>query len=252
MKKTKFVIFLLVIIILCISCIYIYKNYLINTDNIDVYSSNNINNNQTDIYEESNDINQESLPKYIDENPIKVGLYTKKSGYFELIDYDYIASWSPENVIGQFYILPTTETKIYSSSYKDAWQQYFSKYSEYENINNIRIGYNLQFTLNNGETINRNVLNPDDAYTFFPKVMVFLYDDIAYITGTKYYHITQDTMNTNTMCSSIKLVGDVESKNISSDIILTVFTFDTSDDFDSNNSYIGNSYYTITLKCNCQ
>ena len=79
------------------------------------------------------------------------------------------------------------------------------------------------------------------------KVMVFLYDDVNLVPGKKYYHITQDDMNENTICSSIKLVGDVESKNIISDITLKALCFDSQDDFDENNNYRGNSYYTITI-----
>lgn len=82
----------------------------------------------------------------------------------------------------------------------------------------------------------------------FPKVQCYLYDDINLIPGRPYYHITQDIMTEDRICSSIKLVGDKESKNIISPIELTVFTFDGEDDFTPiTRKYRGNNKYTIYI-----
>ena len=54
-------------------------------------------------------------------------------------------------------------------------------------------------------------------------------------------------MNDNTICSSIKLVGDKKTPNISSEIELTAFTYKSNDDFGTNGKYRGNSKYTVTI-----
>lgn len=197
------------------------------------------------IEEETPVIEEPTIPKYVDENPVKLGIYVQQ-GYEKKLITEYTCSWAPENVFDVFYAVPTQEDTISNSNFDTLWKNYINKYP---NPENYRIGYNIKFTLSSGEVIDSQILNPDDAYYMFPKVMVFLYDDVNLVPGQRYYHITQDVMYDYTICSSIKLVGDVESKNITSDIELTAFCFDTEDDFDpETGKYRGNSYYTITIR----
>ena len=82
----------------------------------------------------------------------------------------------------------------------------------------------------------------------YPKLQCYLYDDINLKPTDRYYHITDETFNDNTICSSIKLVGDVNSNDIVSDVTLTVYTYDGIQDFDENGKYRGNSKYEIKLR----
>lgn len=185
------------------------------------------------------------IPEYVDENPVKLRIYVEEGNAKKLIT-EYTCSWAPENVFDVFYAVPTQEETISNTDFDTLWKNYINTYP---NPENYRIGYNLKFTLASGEIIDSQILNPDDAYYMFPKVMVFLYDDVNLVPGQRYYHITQDVMYDYTICSSIKLVGDVESHNIVSDIELTAFCFDGEDDFDpETGKYRGNSSYTITIK----
>lgn len=191
--------------------------------------------------------NNENATEEIKENKkqkIDLSFYVEKNGVKTLIT-SHTCSWAPENVMGIFYAVPSTETSLpLNASFNTLWKEYISAYED----SSARIGYNISFTLKSGEIIDRVILNPDDAYYMFPKVMVFLYDDINLVPSKRYYHITQDDMNENTICSSIKLVGDVETKNISSDITLTAFCYASEDDFDKETGkYIGESYSTITI-----
>ncbi|MDD3303303.1 MAG: hypothetical protein PHP54_00065 [Clostridia bacterium] len=197
-----------------------------------------------DIPEISNiDIPKE--PEYIDENPVKIGIYVEKGNQKQKIT-DYTCAWYPETVMGLFYVIPTEDDFVSNYNFDTLWKHYISQYT---NPEKYRIGYTINFTLNNGEEFNKTILNPDDAFYMFPKVMCFLYDDVNLVPGKRYYHITSDVMYDYTLCSSIKLVGDVETKNIISDITLTAFCFDTDDDFDTKTgNYRGNSSYTITIK----
>ena len=103
--------------------------------------------------------------------------------------------------------------------------------------------------MDDGEVIDQTILNPDHAYLMYPEIQFYLYDDINLIPGKRYYHVTHDDFNENTLCSSAKLVGDKRTPNIASDILLTAFTYDSEDDFEpETGKYRGNSYYTITIK----
>ncbi len=184
-------------------------------------------------------------PEYKDDNPVKLGIYIEQGNNLVLIK-EHTCNWSAENVMGLFYAIPTQEEYILNSNFDTMWKNYINNY---ENADIYRIGYSLDFTLSDGNNMHYQILNPDDAYKTFPKIMSFLYDDINLVPGKPYYHITQDVMYDYTICSSLKLVGDVETSNISSDIKLTAFCWDTEDDFDPETGlYRGHSTYEITIK----
>ena len=48
--------------------------------------------------------------------------------------------------------------------------------------------------------------------------------------------------------SSIKLMATSNTKEIDGDIKLTVFTYDTMEDFDANNNYRGSSSFTTSIR----
>ncbi len=199
---------------------------------------------ETNIENEISDEPKE--PEYVDNNTVKLGLYVENGNNLELVTDDYTCDWSPENVMGLFYAIPSQEETISNYNFDSMWKE---KISEYPNSEKCRIGYNIQFEMNDGTKVNKNILNPDDAFYMFPKVMFYLYDDVNLVPGKPYYHITQDVMYDYTICSSAKLVGDVDSPNISTDIKLTAFCWDSEDDFDPETGmYRGNSSYTITIK----
>ena len=168
-------------------------------------------------------IQEEKEPEYVDENNVKLGLYVDNGTNLELITDDYYCDWSPENVMGLFCAIPSQENTLPNTNFDTMWKDYINNYP---NANDCRIGYALEFTLNDGNQMYFTILNPDDAYYTFPKVMSFLYDDVNLVPGKAYYHITQDVMYDYTICSSLKLVGDVYTYTIASDIKLTAFCFE--------------------------
>ena len=78
-------------------------------------------------------------------------------------------------------------------------------------------------------------------------MQIYLYDDVNQKDGAWYSHITEEEYNDNSILTSIKLTGSTFTNEITSDIILTVFTYDE-DDFDENNQYRGISKDKITIK----
>lgn len=240
-KKIKIIIIVSIFILLAILGIIFMKHFKNNKDENSLLNKENLEQKEEEIIE--ND--EEKVSAYVDDNPITVGLYVKEGNYKKLVK-EYYCGWNPEEVLGIFYTVYTNEEKIPGSNFDVVWKKYLNNYT---NIDKYRIGYNIKFTMNTGEIIDQTILNPDHAYLMYPEIQFYLYDDINLVPGKRYYHITSDEMNENTICSSVKLVGDKKTPNITSEIELTTFTYDSDDDFDTDTGkYRGNSYYTVIIK----
>lgn len=234
--KKKIIIFIILILLVCVVFGIILNNKKIKIK--DDLNINNISNNLENV------IKNQSSYEYIDKNQMKIGLYIDEGPTKRLVN-KYYCDFTAENVMGIFYAIPTTEEIVNGKDFKGIFDTYYNKY---ESSEKYKIGYNIKFEMSDGRVIDETILNPDDAYFMFPKVQCYLYDDINLIPGRPYYHITQDIMTEDRICSSIKLVGDKESKNIISPIELTVFTYDGEDDFTPiTRKYRGNNKYTIFI-----
>lgn len=240
-KKIKIIIIVSIFILLVILGIIFMKHFKNNEDENRLLNKENLEQKTEEIIENE----EEKASAYVDDNPITVGLYIKEEDYKKLVK-EYYCGWDPEEVLGIFYTVYTNEEKISDSNFNVVWKEYLNNYT---NIDKYRIGYNIKFTMNTGEIIDQTILNPDHAYLMYPEIQFYLYDDINLIPGKRYYHVTSDEMNENTICSSVKLVGDKKTPNITSEIELTAFTYDSDDDFDPDTGkYRGNSYYTAIIK----
>lgn len=220
MKK----IILLIIIILLTGCSSVKK------DNNEISNSS---------IEETND----EIEQYIDDNPIKVGLFLYDGTYSfkNVIDSEYYTNFVSGKDIGSFEVFLTDDKTVSGNSFKDIWNKY---YNSYDNISNYKVGFNIKFMLKNGENFSSNFTEPD-IYRYGKYFYVYLYDDIHVQDGKTYNHLEE--MNDDTILTSIKLyavdaIDEVES------IILEVYTYDSMDDFDDNGNYRGNSLYVIRIK----
>lgn len=175
---------------------------------------------------------------YKDENPIIVGLYQKgklvKSINANIMDSTDIAS---------FDVYFTNEEDVGSSNTKNNFNKYASNYEE---SNKYKIGFMISFTTED-ESINKVITGPKDTYITTPYIYNYLYDDVHQVDGAWYSHVEEKDVNDETVYSSIKLYGAEYTNKINSPITLTVFTYDTEDDFDDNGMYRGNSKYSVTI-----
>lgn len=233
-KAIPFLIILTIIISITYTTILINRN-----KNVDKNNNENIEIENTEI--EIEETIEE--PKYKDENQVPISLYIEQGDQLVKIS-EYSCDWSPENVLNLFYAIPSTEESISAYNFDTMWKE---KIAQYPNGDKCRIGYQVSFKYEDGNTYTYNLKCPDDTFFTFPKVMTYLYDDVNLVPGKPYYHITQDVMYDYTIASSIKLVGDVDSNKIEGPITLTAFCFDSEDDFDEEGNYRGNSKYTITI-----
>lgn len=193
--------------------------------------------------EEDKSTYEEKKETYVDDNPIKLGLYLYDSTYGnkELLEDTYYTSFVSGKDIDSFEVFFTNDKVVSGNNFKDIWYKYYNNYSD---IDNYKIGFNIKFILSDGTDFNGNFLEPD-ILKYGDYFFVYLYDDVNQEDNVIYSHL--EKMEDNTLITSIKLhardgIDKVEN------IILTVFTYDGIEDFDSNGNYRGNSSYTIRIK----
>ena len=189
----------------------------------------------------------EKKEDYVDNNPIKLGIYMYYNSYTNRKKLsEYTTDWKLNVDLCSLEIFYTNEEDIPGSKIKDLWKTYMEKY---DNIDNYKIGYNIIFDTKNDGTISKNILSPKDTTdaTVYKYMQIYLYDDINQNDGAWYSHLTEEEYNNNSILSSIKLTGSTITNEITSDITLTVFTYDE-DDFDENSQYRGISKEKIIIK----
>ncbi len=146
-----------------------------------------------------------------------------------------------EQDLGVFQIYPSNEdsinlNKAFGLSFYDEWVKY----------NNIKLGFNIKFTLSNGQNISYNIFSPENTFDQWEYLMNYLYDDYNNFGKSFYSHIEKEEFNENTLVTAIKIQSSYSVDQIASKITLTVFTYDTEDDFE-NNEYRGNSKYSMDI-----
>ena len=145
--------------------------------------------------------------------------------------------------IGLFQVYPSCEenitlTKSFAESFKEEWDKY--------NKGTLKMGYNLTFNTKEENTINFNILNPNNTMEHWEYIMTYLYDDYVNRTKGYYSHLEANEYNENSLLTAIKLQSNYKYPDILEKIDLNVFTYDSTDDF-QDNTYRGNSKSTLTI-----
>ncbi|MBR1936856.1 MAG: hypothetical protein IJ842_04095 [Bacilli bacterium] len=182
----------------------------------------------------------EETPKYEDLNNTPIAFYSIKGNSLQKIS-SINKELVIEDDIGLFQIFPSQEEQIPITNFAE---DYFKQWQVY-NQNNLKVGFNIKFKINDQE-ISYNILSPSNTMDKWEHLMTYLYDDYANRNKSFYSHIENNEYNENTLFTAIKLQSSYSCSEITSNIYLTVFTYDTEDDFE-NNEYRGNSKYTITI-----
>ena len=191
----------------------------------------------SNIEEDKPEVTQVEEP-YIDNNPIKVGLYMNG----KLIN-EYNTTLVDGTDIASFDVYFTDIEDVGSSNTKNNFNKYYQMYND---IEKYKIGYFVSFDTkdNHYEVV---VKEPNTETALAPYIFMYLYDDIHQPDGAWYSHITMDEFNDSSILSSIKLCMVNGSHEITSPITLTVFTYDSDDDFDSVGHYRGVSSHTLII-----
>ena len=206
-------------------------------------NTNNTNNTNNKPNKKTNIIKEEKQNEYIDNNPIKLGLYLYNGPQSNRTKQKILeTNWILNVDLCSLEVYFTEEDEIPGTNQKKLFNNYLSNY---QNINNYKIGYKIEFQTPN-EKISKTILTPNDTNIIYDYMQIYLYDDINQ-NASWYDHIDNEEYNENTILSSIKLTGSTKTDEITSDITLTAFTYDT-DDLDETNNYRGNSKYSVTIK----
>ena len=185
---------------------------------------------------------EEVLPSYIDANNTPISFYTLQGN--KLIKLTEITKHlNVEEDIGLFQIFPSNENEILLN--KSFGETFFEEWNKYNTNNNLKIGINIKFSLA-GEEISYNIFGPENTFEKWEYLMNYLYDDYANRGKGFYSHIEENDYNENTLFTAFKMQSSYNCNEIISPIQVTVFTYDTLDDFD-NNEYRGNSHYTFII-----
>lgn len=177
---------------------------------------------------------------YKDENKTPIGFYKVQGNTLTKITKVNVTP-VVEQDMGVFQIYPSNEDNLtidkgFGLAFYDEWNKY----------NNIKLGYNIKFSLADGRNISYNIFSPENTFDQWEYLMTYLYDDYNNFGKGFYSHIEKEQFTENTLMTSIKIQSSYSVDQINSKISLTVFTYDTEDDFD-NNEYRGNSSYTMDI-----
>lgn len=188
-------------------------------------------------------VKEEAKDEYVDNNPIIIGLYSKSGSNINLVK-SYTNNFISNKDILNFQSYASNEELIkYKGNFKDTW---LPIWDSYENNDNYKIGYIIEYTLISKENIYHQILSPDDMYEYFDYIQVYLYDALYHSSSSWYSHVTKEEYNDSTVLTSIKLTGGANIDQVLTPIKLTTFTYD-SDDFDESGKYRGISKYTIEI-----
>ena len=148
-----------------------------------------------------------------------------------------------EEDIGIFQIFLSNEESIpLNTSFGESFYNEWTKYS------NIKLAFNIKYTLANNETTSYNIFSPNETFEHWEYLMNYLYDDYANRGKSFYSHIETSDYNENTLFTAIKMQSGYKCKDIKS-IELTAFTYDSEDDF-IDNEYRGNSSSKLVITAN--
>ena len=199
---------------------------------------NNVTNSNKEPIEE-----KEEVMEYQDLNPLKISLYQKKDGYYERKD-TFKTNLEAYKDIGLFSVIYDNQEKVLGTSINSLYKEYSNTYQE---IEKYKIGYNIKFLVGTKE-YNETILKPLDVfdYSFSDYLYIWLYDDIN--NSGNYSHLEIKDYNDKTIMSSIKLMATELTKDITSNIEISAFTYDSEDDFLEDNTYRGNSIFTMKLE----
>ena len=220
----------------------LYKQYKAKEDSENIATEQS--NNERIAKEKTDAQRQKYLEENVYDNEIPIALYLMKGNNLVRADETY-CDWKRDSILGLFYSLPSNEEIVPCSDYESLWKNLWSQYK----TEGYKVGYNLKLHLDTGEEINRTLLDPiyvnDDI---FSHIQLYLYDDVTYMPGRPYYHMTPEEMTPETILTSIKLVGYKETKGVNGPIEVTVFTYNGPEDFDEiTGEYLGKSKFTIKL-----
>ncbi len=126
----------------------------------------------------------------------------------------------------------------------DKWNGYWNAW---EGSENCKIGFIVDFTLQDGTSIHQVIRKPEDVLGYRPYLENYLYDDVHQVPGAWYSHLETTDVDEETVITSIKFTAGQEYEQIQGNIVVTVFVYNSDEDFDENGEYKGDVSASVTL-----
>ena len=184
----------------------------------------------------------EKVDVYKDLNNTPIGIYKLENNTLTKVT-NLNKVLNVEEDIGIFQIFLSNEESIpLNTSFGESFYNEWTKYS------NIKLAFNIKYTLANNETTSYNIFSPNETFEHWEYLMNYLYDDYANRNKSFYSHIESTDYNSETLFTAIKMQSSGKCNEIKT-IELTAFTYDSEDDF-LNNEYRGNSYSNLIINTN--
>ncbi|MBE6148904.1 MAG: hypothetical protein E7167_05435 [Firmicutes bacterium] len=204
--------------------------------------------NRTDVNElifNQEDEKEELSISYEDENPVKISLYVDNtSGGLDKVTDEFRETWRLKRDIVVFGSVFSDEEELASDYFQNIWK---NNAQNYENFQKYKTGWHVSFQLLDGTIYDQMIFNPIDVTDFYDYLELYLYDSANQPIGKWYSHLTEEDMKDDTVMTSLKLTAGSKFEQIASEITVSVFTYDSEDDFDVNGKYRGNSMSTVKV-----
>ena len=179
---------------------------------------------------------------YQDSHPIKIGLYNNIGNKYVLYK-EFNSNIKPRTDINTFQIVFRNEEEVSFNGKKEDFIK--SSWDEIETP--FTLGIILEYDTVNEGHIKHVIYDPSNTLEHDHYIQVYLYDAIAHKNDKWYSHITKEEFNDNSYVTSFKLYAHDKIDEVTFPIKLSVFTYDSDDDFDEDGNYRGNSIYTIEV-----
>ena len=190
-------------------------------------------------------VDVEYVEQYKDLNNTPIAFYTINGNHLDKLTKINKTLVSMED-IGIFQIYPSNLDRVDLN--KGFAYDFYDEWTKYNTNNNLKIGFNIKFSTDT-EDISYNIFNPSNCMEKWEYLLNYLYDDYANRGKGFYSHIEDNQFNENTLLTSLKIQSSGGCASIKDKILVTVFTYDSEDDF-LEGEYRGNSSSTLTVCVN--
>lgn len=189
------------------------------------------------------DVIEEVKDTYTDLNNTPIGIYSLQSNKLVKLT-TFNTKLVIEKDVKTFQLYPSNEDEIILNT--GFGQSFHDEFIKYNTDGNLKMGFNLKFTLFDGREVSYNIFSPNETFNEWNYLMNYLYDDYANRGKSFYSHVEAHQVTSETLYTAFKMQASYGCNDINSKIQFTVFTYDSEDDF-LDNEYRGNSKYTLDI-----
>lgn len=180
-------------------------------------------------------------------SPIGLYIYNENSGRRELAGETSDSAWIKGTDIVSFEVYNSSEAFLRGNVFLNIWPKLWESW---EHSSDYRIGYTIDFTLNNGtKKIHQNVVTPDDTLIWKDYIELYLYDDLHQQIDVWYSHVEPEDYTDETILTSVKFTAGREFEAIDDEILLTAYFYKKDgSEFDSEGNYTGNTCVRVLIR----